>query len=113
MQIIWVRGPSLVSEIETILNDRRSNPLAYKTVLTICTRLSDKGILDHEKEGRAFRYGPTMTEAEFVVAQSTKAADVMLKRFGDVALSTLVDQVSADPEQLAALRDLLGKRPKG
>jgi predicted transcriptional regulator len=112
MQIIWVRGPSLVSEIETILNDRRSNPLAYKTVLTICTRLSDKGILDHEKEGRAFRYGPTMTEAEFVVAQSTKAADVMLKRFGDVALSTFVNQVSADPEQLAALRDLLGKRPK-
>jgi len=30
-----------------------------------------------------------------------------------VALSTFVDQVSADPEQLAALRDLLGKRPKG
>src|ERR1700722_19533975 len=110
MQIIWAKGPLLVSQIEAILNDRRTEPLAYKTVLTICTRLSDKGVLSHEKEGRAFRYSATMTEAEFVVAQSTKAADAMLNRFGDVALSAFVDQVAADPEQLAALRDLLGKR---
>jgi predicted transcriptional regulator len=110
MQIIWAKGPLLVSQVEGILNDRRTEPLAYKTVLTICTRLSEKGVLSHEKEGRAFRYGPTMTEAEFVVAQSTKAADAMLNRFGDVALSTFVDQVAADPEQLAALRDLLGQR---
>jgi predicted transcriptional regulator len=112
MQIIWSRGPSLVSEIEAVLNDHRSEPLAYKTVLTICTRLSEKGILSHEKEGRAFRYGATMTEAEFIVEQSTKAADAMLNRFGDVALSAFVDQVAADPDQLAALRDLLEDRPE-
>jgi predicted transcriptional regulator len=96
--------------VEEILNSRRSEPLAYKTVLTICTRLSDKGILTHEKEGRAFRYGPTMTEAEFVADQASKAADTMLNRFGDVALATFVDKVATDPEQLAALRSLLGDR---
>ena len=106
MQIIWMRGPSLVAEVEEILNSRRSEPLAYKTVLTICTRLSDKGILTHEKEGRAFRYAPTMTEAEFVADQASKAADTMLNRFGDVALATFVDQVATDPDQLAALRSL-------
>jgi predicted transcriptional regulator len=110
MQILWMRGPSLVSEVEEILNSRRSEPLAYKTVLTICTRLSDKGLLSHEKEGRAFRYGPTMTEAEFVTDQASKAADTMLDRFGDVALATFVDQVATDPEQLASLRKMLNKR---
>lgn len=110
MQILWIRGPSLVSEVEEILNSRRSEPLAYKTVLTICTRLSDKGLLSHEKEGRAFRYGPTMTEAEFVTDQASKAADTMLDRFGDVALATFVDQVATDPEQLASLRKMLNKR---
>ncbi len=107
MQIFWVRGPSVVSEVEEILNHRRSNPLAYKTVLTICTRLSQKGLLAHEKEGRAFRFDPTMTESEFVVAQSIKATDALLERFGDVALSAFVDQVAANPDQLVALRDLL------
>ncbi len=71
--------------------------------------LSEKGVLDHEKEGRAFRYHPTMTQSEFVAAQASKASDALLSRFGDVALSSFVDQVAVDPEQLAALRELLGK----
>jgi predicted transcriptional regulator len=107
MEIIWRRGTALVSEVEEVLNSRRKVPLAYKTVLTICTRLSEKGLLGHEKEGRAFRYFPTMTESDFVSAQASKATDALLNRFGDVALSSFVDQVAADPEQLAALRDLL------
>jgi predicted transcriptional regulator len=109
MEIIWRRGTALVSEVEEVLNGRRSVPLAYKTVLTICTRLSEKGLLDHEKEGRAFRYYPTMTEPEFVSVQASKATDALLSRFGDVALSSFVDQVAADPEQLIALRKLLGR----
>jgi predicted transcriptional regulator len=107
MEIIWARGAALVSEVEEVLNKRRETPLAYKTVLTICTRLSDKGILSHEKEGRAFRYYPTMTESEFISAQASKATGALLSRFGDVALSTFVDQVAADPAQLTALRKLL------
>jgi predicted transcriptional regulator len=109
MEIIWMRGTALVSEVEEILNRRRTAPLAYKTVLTICTRLSEKGVLDHEKEGRAFRYYPTMTQPEFVAAQASKASKALLRRFGDVALSSFVDEVAADPEQLAVLRSLLGQ----
>ncbi len=109
MEIIWTRGTALVSEVEEVLNKRRTTPLAYKTVLTICTRLSEKGVLDHEKEGRAFRYYPTMTQTEFAAAQAAKACDALLSRFGDVALASFVEQVAADPEQLAALRDLLAK----
>jgi predicted transcriptional regulator len=107
MEIIWHLDSALVAEVEEVLNGRRSVPLAYKTVLTICTRLSDKGILNHEKEGRAFRYYPTMSESEFISDQASKATGVLLSRFGDVALSTFVDQVAADPAQLVALRNLL------
>jgi predicted transcriptional regulator len=109
MEIIWIRGAALVSEVEEILNSRRVNALAYKTVLTICTRLSEKGVLDHEKQGRAFRYFPTMTEAEFISAQASKATGALLNRFGDVALSSFVDQVAANPEQMVTLRNLLGR----
>jgi predicted transcriptional regulator len=113
MEIIWHHGSALVSEVEEVLNTRRSVPLAYKTVLTICTRLSEKGLLTHEKEGRAFRYYPTMSEPEFVAEQASKATGALLSRFGDVALSTFVDQVAADPAQLLALRNLLGTGDEG
>lgn len=107
MEIFWIRGPSLVSDIEEVLNQRRQDGLAYKTVLTICSRLTEKGLLTHEKEGRAFRYRPTVNEAEFVAEQRNKATGVLLNRFGDAVLATFVEQVAANPEQLAALRDLL------
>jgi predicted transcriptional regulator len=113
MNIMWVRGPSLVSEVEELLNRRRSEPLAYKTYLTICSRLSEKGLLIHRKEGRAFRFSPMMTEGEFVARQAAKAADEMLDRFGHVAISNFVDRVAADPDQLAALRELIEGQEKG
>jgi predicted transcriptional regulator len=113
MEIIWHLDSALVSEVEEVLNGRRSVPLAYKTVLTICSRLSDKGILSHEKEGRAFRYYPTMSKSEFIEEQASKATGALLSRFGDVALSTFVDQVAADPAQLGALRNLLDQADDG
>ena len=42
MEIIWVRGTALVSEVEEVLNGCRTAPLAYKTVLTIRTRFGEK-----------------------------------------------------------------------
>jgi predicted transcriptional regulator len=107
MEILWKMGASLVSEVEEVLNRRRSEPLAYKTVLTICTRLTDKGLLDYEKEGRAFRYHPTMNRPEFIELQALKGANDLLNRFGDLAISTFVEKVSAHPEQLKSLRELL------
>jgi predicted transcriptional regulator len=109
MQVIWKVGPSLVWDVEAVLNARRDPPLNYKTVLTLCARLVDRGLLRPEREGKANRnrYVPTMTEEEFVAQQARKAADTLLSRFGDAALASFVDQVSANPQQLAALRDLL------
>ncbi len=107
MEIFWKNGPSLVSDVEEVLNQRRDEALAYKTVLTICTRLAEKGVLTYDKEGRAFRYRPTMTQPEFVALQRAKATDALLNRFGDAVLATFVKQVSANPDQLAELRSLL------
>jgi predicted transcriptional regulator len=107
MEIFWKNGPSLVSEVEEVLNQRRDEALAYKTVLTICTRLAEKGVLTYDKEGRAFRYRSTMTQPEFVALQRAKATDALLSRFGDAVLATFVEQISANPDQLEQLRSLL------
>jgi predicted transcriptional regulator len=109
MEIIWERGSALVSDVEEVLNRRRDDPLSYKTVLTICTRLNEKGLLTHEKEGRAFRYKPRLTRQEFFSEQASKAAELLLNRFGDYALSTFVDRVAVDPSQLSALQVLLNE----
>jgi predicted transcriptional regulator len=111
MGIFWQKHSALVGEVTELLNARRAEPLAYKTVLTICTRLGEKGLLTHTRQGRAFRYAPAMSEGAFVEAQAAKAAAAMLETFGQAAIASFVDRVSANAEQLDALRALLDEAP--
>jgi predicted transcriptional regulator len=65
MEIIWQRGPSLVSDVHIGLRQA----CHYKTVLTICTRLTAKGLLEPTRENRAYRFAPTQSRAEFAASE--------------------------------------------
>jgi hypothetical protein len=52
-----------------------------------------------------------MSEGAFVEAQAAKAAAAMLETFGQAAIASFVDRVSANAEQLDALRALLDEAP--
>jgi predicted transcriptional regulator len=47
MRLLWMRGPATVREIHTWLIP--SGPIAYTTVMTICVRLADKGLLEKQR----------------------------------------------------------------
>jgi len=67
-------------------------PLAYTTVMTILTRLWDKGLVSRAKTGRAYAYEPTIDEAGFhadrMRAPLAEAGDARL------ALLRFVDRLS-------------------
>lgn len=81
--------------------------LAYKTVLTVVSRLYDKGLLNREKVGRAFVYWPTHGRAEHAAA----AMAAVLHGDSDrrAVLQGFVNALDADDE--AALRAVLDQRP--
>ena len=113
MQDLWRRFPATVTDVlERINADRGSGDrLAYTTVMTVLSRLHDKGILDREKHGRGYQYRPRYTEAELVEQLGRDEVDRLLERFGGVALAhfaTALEQ--ADPEQLARLTALAEER---
>jgi predicted transcriptional regulator len=92
------------------LNAGRQRQLSYKTILTILTRLEAKGWLSHERDGRAYRYSATVNERTLTELQARRAAEALLDKFGDLALSGFVDEVASDRERLARLEDLLVHR---
>ncbi|MFC4065929.1 BlaI/MecI/CopY family transcriptional regulator [Actinoplanes subglobosus] len=53
--------------------DRLRLPLSYSTVVTILTRMHDKGMAARYRDGRSFRYAPLTDEAS-VAAQRMTAA---------------------------------------
>lgn len=58
---LWTLGqPSTPAEVLSQLDD----DLAYTTVMTILSRLWQKGLVVRKRRGRAFAYEPALSEAE-------------------------------------------------
>jgi len=54
MNVVWDRGEATVADVWKALADRRK--VARNTVLTMLTRLEEKGWLRRDEGGHAFRY---------------------------------------------------------
>lgn len=106
MQILWRHGPSLAAEVERVVNRRRKEPLAYTTVLNVLLNLEKKDLVDHQVEGRAYRFAPKVTEAQFAERRARDRSRELLEFFGDAAVSAFVSEVRS-AELTAQLRKLV------
>ncbi|MGK2929493.1 MAG: BlaI/MecI/CopY family transcriptional regulator [Acidimicrobiales bacterium] len=100
MESLWSSDDGLTPRE---VHDRVADDLGYTTVMTVVTRLWEKGLLAREPEGRSFRYRPTSTAAEHhgerMQAALAKAAD------RPAVLASFVSQLDDDDRTL--LLDLL------
>jgi len=100
MTYLWaISRPATTSEVREAVAPH----LAYTTVMTILTRLWQKGRLARARVGRAFEYEPVRTEAEHRAAKMQGTLDDA----GDRAavLSNFVDAL--DPNDATVLKKLL------
>jgi predicted transcriptional regulator len=91
LDLLWGQvRPATVSDIRRALPE-----LAYTTIMTTLDRLYRKGLLQRQKEGRAFAYAPRYTRHELLSELiSGHIADLLGAAEGGTALlSTLVRTV--------------------
>lgn len=104
MDAIWRRGPSTVRDVLNTLNAEDAPELAYTTVMTVMSNLTDKGLLKIDLSGRTYIYTPALSYNEFVRDQVKAVLDSLLDRFTEPTLSYFAERLSAgDPEQLSEL----------
>lgn len=58
LNALWEIGEGNVEDVRKVVAS--SKPLAYTTVLTLLDRLTRRGAVSRRKEGRGFRYQPTV-----------------------------------------------------
>jgi predicted transcriptional regulator len=58
LNALWEIGEGNVEDVRKVVSQNR--PLAYTTVLTLLDRLARRGAVSRRKEGRGFRYLPTV-----------------------------------------------------
>ena len=102
MGLVWgAPGPVSVRDVAEELNKGRRDQLAYTTVMTVMTRLAEKGVLTRAREGRGYRYEALAGDAAGLAVQG------VLREFGDAALAHFVEEARADPKTLKRLQKLL------
>lgn len=105
MQAIWSCTPPVArTEIDGILKD--THPMALTTLLTLLSRLSEKGFIKIEKLSRSARYIPLVTKEEYLAEQSRRFVDQLCGG----SLSTFATALCSSgltKEEIAELRDLL------
>ena len=100
LQVLWrSKQPLTPAEVRSQLADR----FAYTTVLTILTRLHDKGLAEREARGRAFAYNATMSEADL----AAKAMSRVLADTSDRAAALAGFASTLSRRDAAALRQVL------
>lgn len=107
MQIIWNEtAPVSRKTIEEALE--KSHPLAPTTILTLLTRLCDRGFLSLQKDGRTNLYIPLISEREYLASESRSFLDRLFG--GSVAgFATALCDSGIGKEELEELRRLLEK----
>lgn len=103
LDVLWAADRPLTSA-EVL--DRLDDQLAYTTVMTVLTRLWQKGLVDRRKSGRAFAYSAAVSEAGLVADRMHSALASSGDRTG--TMSRFVD--SLDSRQREQLRRLLEER---
>lgn len=69
MQALWsCQIPATRAQMEQILKD--THPMAQTTLLTLLTRLADKGFVRIEKGERAAKYYPLVDKEDYLAQQS-------------------------------------------
>lgn len=105
MQALWASDtPVPRAQLEERL--AQTHPMATTTLLTLLSRLSEKGFVQVDKEGRKSLYAPLVTREDYLAAQSRSFIQKLCGGSLSTFASALCDS-GLSKEELEELRELL------
>jgi predicted transcriptional regulator len=106
LKVLWEAGPSTVRDVAATLRLRRRR-LAYNTVLTLLSRLRDKGYVAADRRDTAHLFRPIVTRDELVGSSLAAIADRICDGTASPLMLALVRGQQFSAEEIAHFRKLL------
>lgn len=105
LDCLWeAEGPLGVREISARMSGR---PRAYTTVMTMLTRLIEKGLVRRIPSGRSFVYEPMGTQDELAAGAIREVLDGSGNP--QAVLAHFVERIAEDPELLRQLAEIVAQ----
>lgn len=100
MDIMWKVEQANVRAVLDILKKKKT--IAYTTVMTVMSRLYDKGILKREMdESGAYIYHPYQCRESFLAQASKRALKSFIREYGDLAVAQFVNVIETSDSKQA------------
>lgn len=111
MEIIWLSDYISVRDVFEQLKEKRK--IAYTTVMTVMTRLSDKGLLKKKKDGNAFLYKAVYSREMFTQSTVSKIIKGVFEDLSAPAMAGFVDSIGEEEaEKIRELSKLIDKKKR-
>ncbi|HEY3375654.1 MAG TPA: BlaI/MecI/CopY family transcriptional regulator [Candidatus Aquicultor sp.] len=76
MSVVWNIGSASVKDVfEELYPDKR---LAYTTIMTVMSRLANKGVLKQDRSGTAYLYTPNVSQDDMAQVMINQVVDKVL-----------------------------------
>ena len=111
MEIVWDLKQATVRRVKERLKAKRH--LAYTTIMTVMSRLTNKGILSRIKQGSSYQYKAVLNKDDFISTSVRSVLGKLLNDFSSPAINQFVELLDeADPEKIEELAQLIEKKRK-
>jgi BlaI family penicillinase repressor len=108
LKVLWADGPATVRDVAAALRRQRRR-LAYNTVLTLLTRLREKGYVEADRRDTAHVFRAVVTRDELVGSSLSALADRVCDGTASPLLLALVRDPRLSTADIAHLRKLLNE----
>lgn len=108
LDVLWEKKIATVKDILDELARRRE--IAYTTVMTVMTRLSDKGVLKRHQSGRTYVYKPRYSRDQIAHSFMDRVKDKIFKGNLEGMLSYMVNCETLTLDDLDRLRSLISEK---
>lgn len=107
MNCMWEQKTASVRDIHSCLSAKKE--IAYTTVMTIMSRLTEKGYLKRGLVGNQYIYKPAKRQASFMKKTLSVMAKSIMNNFGDEALLTFIDELDKQGLSEEKKKELIAK----
>ena len=106
LKVLWAAGPATVRDVAAALRRQRRR-LAYNTVLTLLSRLRDKGYVAADRRDTAHLFRALVTRDELLGSSLTALADRICDGTASPLVHALVRGQRFSPDEIKHFRKLL------
>jgi len=110
MQILWSKGPLTANQVVEELTKRTK--WKPKTIKTLINRLSKKGAVKFQKEGRKYRYYPAVSEDKCVRTETRSFLRRVYRGAGRPMLAAFLEDAELSPEDVKEFKKILDQKGK-